>query len=207
MRSIGINTLLKKKFDVYEFSDEWYESFNSPEKNFKALIYGLPGNGKTEFCIKWAKYLTKFGKVYYNSHEQGISKSLQDAAVRNALDEVAGKLIFGNKETLTEMTDRLGRRNSPKIVFIDSLDYMNLTDGQYKVLTERFPRKAFVIICWEKSNTPQSNYAKKIEYMADIKIRVQDFIAYPRCRFGGNIPFVIWDKPRKKNSPNLFNQL
>jgi len=205
MRGIGINQLLNKEFDVYEFADAWYASFNSPEKNFKALVYGLPGNGKTEFCIKWAKYLTQFGKVYYNSFEQGVSKSLQDAATRNNLKEVSGKMIFGNKETLEEMTDRLSRRNSPKIIFIDSLDYMNFTDGQYKQLTERFPKKAFIIICWEKSQKPQSNYAKKIEYMVDVKIRVQNFKAYPRCRFGGNVPYVIWNKPKAKPERNLFN--
>jgi len=41
--------------------------------------------------------------------------------------------------------------------------------------------------------------------MVDIKIRVQNFKAYPRCRFGGNVPYVIWNKPKAKQERNLFN--
>ena len=205
MRAIGVNQLLQKKFDVYRFDGKWYDSFAHPEKNFKMVVYGHPGNGKTEFCIQLAKYLAQFKKVYYNTFEQGLSQSLQDAAVRNKLQEVSGKLIFGNREKFKEMMARLDRRNAPQIVFIDSRDYMRLTTNQYKKITERHPRKAFIIICWKSGTRPKGAYAKDMEYMADIKLDVRNYKAYPRCRFGGNAPFVIWDKPHNRKR-DLFNQ-
>lgn len=205
MRAIGIKDFLARTFDIYPFQDEWKRSFAEPERNFRMIIYGHPGNGKTEFSIKLAKHMAQFTKVYYNSFEQGISKSLQDSLVRNKMEEVAGKIIFGDKETFQEMHNRLQRRNAPQVVFIDSRDYMNLTGHQYKELIEANPRKAFVIICWESGGRPKGEHAKAIEYMCDIKVHVRNFKAFPRCRFGGNEPYVIWKKPGNQ-SRNLFNQ-
>lgn len=193
-RSIGVTEFMNRKFDTYEFDNEWLRSFGIPEKNFRMIVYGHSGNGKTEFCLKLAKYLAGFTKVYYNSFEQGISKTLQDAIIRNNMEEVKGKLIFGDKETFAEMVTRLSKRASPRVVFIDSRDYINLTNEQFKMLTKKFSRKAFVIICWESAGKPKGEYAKAIEFMCDIKVNVRAFNAYPRSRFGGNEKFVIWDR-------------
>lgn len=192
---------------MYDFKGTWYDSFAEPEKNFRMLVYGKPGNGKTEFCIQLAKYLAKYTKVYYNSFEQGISKSLQDAVLRNNMMEVAGKVIFGDKETHEEMKARLQSRNSPNVVIVDSRDYMNMTTREYIELIELYPRKSFVIICWESAGKPKGEYAKAIEFMVDIKVHVRNFRAYPRCRFGGNKPFVIWEKGARQNEQkDLFSQ-
>lgn len=192
--AIGIRQFLDRKFDAFEFDGKFRDSFGLPEKNFRMIIYGHPGNGKTEFSLQLAKYLARFRKVYYNSYEQGISKSLQDAVRRNKMEEVAGNLIFGDGETFTEMMERLSSRSAPQIVFIDSRDYMNLTSHQFKQLIDEHPRKAFIVICWEAGGKPKGEHGKAIEYMADIKVHVEKFRAHPRCRFGGNQPYIIWDK-------------
>lgn len=193
-RAIGVKDFLKRKFVCYEFDGEWEEAFGQPEVNFSMIVYGKSGNGKTEFCIKFAKYLSRFAKVYYNSFEQGVSKSLQDALIRNNMEEVEGAVIFGDKESLSEMMARLKKKHSPRIVFIDSRDYMHLKADEFKLLTETFKHKAFVVICWEQSGKPQGQPAKDIEYLSDIKVRVANFIALPRSRFGGNAPYVIWKR-------------
>lgn len=199
-RAIGVKDFLKRKFVCFPFDGEWAETFGEPETNFKMIVYGASGNGKTEFCIKFAKYCSQFAKVYYNSFEQGVSKSLQDALLRNNMEEVEGQVIFGDKESLTEMVIRLKKKHSPRIVFIDSRDYMNLKAEEFKLLTTTFPHKAFVIICWESSGRPKGEPAKDMEYMCDIKVRVKNFTANPRCRFGGNKPYVIWKRHEQQHT-------
>lgn len=191
-RSIGINDLLNRSFVTYEFGGEWLDSFGEVERNFRMLVYGESGNGKTEFIVQLAKYLSGFGKVYYNSFEQGASKSLQAAFIRNNMQEVSGKLVIGDKDPFDHLVKKMGSRNSPKFCIIDSLDYMELTAEQYKELVEKFPHKSFVIICWSAGRRPKLQAAKDIEYMADIKVRVHEYKAFPRSRFGGNAPFVVW---------------
>lgn len=205
MRAIGISDFLSRSFDTYPFEGRWRDSFGEPEKNMRVIIWGNPGNGKTEFCIQLAKQMAQFTKVYYNSFEQGICKTLQDALVRNAMQEVNGKVIFGNMETFDEMCERLASRNAPQVCIIDSRDYMNLTTAQFKRLIEAHPRKAFVIVCWESGGKPRGEFAKQIAFMCDVKIHVRDFIAHMRSRFGGNKNFVIWDrKPKSGEQTKLF---
>lgn len=197
-RAIGVGDLINKNFVTYDFTGEWADSFGEVERNFRMLLYGDSGNGKTEFVVQFAKYLAGFGKVYLNSFEQGLSKSLQTAFIRNDMMEVAGDLIIGDKDSFTEIMRRMGARNSPKFCIIDSLDYMNLTAEQYKELVETYPHKSFVIVCWSAGRKPKMQAAKDIEYMADIKVRVHEYKAYPRSRFGGNVPYVIWPEYWKK---------
>lgn len=198
MRAVGVKEFLARKFVTFDFDGQWEASFGKPERNFSMLVYGASGNGKTDFCVKLAKYCAGFGRVYYNSFEEGVSKTLQNALKRNNMQEVAGKVVFGDRESYGDMMKRLGKRNSPHFIFIDSRDYMELTHGQYKKMRDQFPRKSFVVISWSKNGKPYGEHAKKIQYMVDIKVNVRQFKAYPRCRFGGNEPFVIWDGWQKK---------
>lgn len=200
MAAIGISEFLKINFTELPFDGEWLASFGKPEKNFKALVYGEPGNGKTEFMVKLTKYLAQFTKVYYNSYEQKFSKSLQDAIRRNNLHEVTGRVIFGDGEPYSKMLHRLSQRNAPGACIIDSRDYMGLTDKQLQYMIEKFPNKIIIVICWEQAQKPKGQHAKSMLFMVDIKIRVVDFRAQMRSRYGGNNDFVIWDKPGSKGA-------
>ncbi len=200
MATTGITDFLAKKYKELDFDGEWLESFGKPEKNFKCCVYGASGNGKTEFIIKLAKYMAKFTKVYYNSHEQKFSKSLRDSLRRNNMQEVNGKVIFADGESVEEMEERLSKKNSPGAIIIDSRDYMKLTIDQFIRLVETFPHKCFIVICWSSGKEPKGQHAKDIEYCCDVKILVKDFKAHMRSRFGGNKPFVIWDKGATKSS-------
>lgn len=200
MRAIGISDFLDRKFITYDFTDSFADSFGEPERNMKVIIWGNPGNGKTEFCIQLAKYMAGFTKVYYNSFEQGICKTLQDALRRNNMMEVAGRVIFGDQETFEEMLERLSGKNAPQVVVIDSRDYLNLTTTQFKRLIDEHPRKCFIVVCWESGGKPRGEYAKQIAYMCDVKIHVRDFVAYPRSRFGGNQKFIIWNRKPQAGS-------
>ncbi|MEZ5017363.1 MAG: hypothetical protein R2800_09950 [Flavipsychrobacter sp.] len=194
MQTIGVKQLLQKKFKELQFEGRWQASFGNPEVNFKCLIHGESGNGKTRFCVMYAKYLTQFKKVLYVSEEEGISKTIQQAFRDEDMHEVSKRLILAEKTTFTELVDYLSKRNRPDIIFIDSLDYLRLTTEQFKQLVKLFPKKSFVIVAWGKGDFPKSQYAKDVEFMCDIKIRVNKYVAYPRSRFGGNLPFIIWEE-------------
>lgn len=192
-RSVGISELLEANFDTYAFKDEWLKSFGEPEKNFKMLMFGRPKQGKTELAMKLSKYLTKFGNVYYNSFEQGKSKSLQDAAKRNNIKEVKGKLVFGNRDDFETMKHKL-KNGKSRFCIIDSRDYIDLNFEQWKELTETFKYKSFIILCWEQGGKPKGDHAKAIMHTVDIAVHVSNFRAKCFSRFGGNEPFIIWNK-------------
>lgn len=150
-------------------------------------------------------------KVYYNSMEEGDSKTMQEAMIRVGMGEITnGKFILGDRDTLQEMIEKL-EKNKAHLVVIDSRDYMKMTTDQYKQLTTRFPRKSFIIICWEQSGKPLGKYAKDIEFMVDMVTHVADHIALTNGRFGANLLFDVWPgKNRRKHGAipqqgGLFN--
>lgn len=197
-RALGVTEFLSKKFVEFEFTDKWLKAMGKPETNFKVIIYGKPKNGKTEFCIQFAKYLTNFGKVLYNSFEQGHSKSLQDAFIRQNMTDVRGKIIVTHKEKYTEMFNRLKKKKSPNIVFIDSLQYIKLSIEQWKELIETFPKKVFVVISHASGDEPKGSSAEAIQYDVDISVQVKGFAAHCQGRFGGGDSIIIWEEGYKR---------
>ena len=77
MKTIGVSNFINKKFDIFPFEGEWKESFGEPEKNFQMIIYGDPGNGKTEFSVKFAKYLAGLEKCCIAVMNKGFQKAFR----------------------------------------------------------------------------------------------------------------------------------
>lgn len=197
-RALGVTEFLAKRFDEFEFDQHWLQALGKPEKNFKAIIIGKPKNGKTEFCIMFAKYLTKFGRVLYNSFEQGHSKSLQDAFIRQNMQEAKGRIIVTHKEKYDEMHHRLKVKKSPNIVFIDSVQHIKLTQDQWKQLISDFPKKVFVVISHATGDEPKGGTAEFIQYDVDISILVKGFKAHCQGRFGGGDDIIIWEEGHQR---------
>jgi len=173
--------------------EEWRSHLGNLSENFRMIIEGKSGHGKTEYVLKLSKMLAMhYGKVHLNSVEQGKSDSFKEAFDRCNMHEVeSGKWMLGGKQMreFDYYFKRMQRPNSGRVLIIDSLDYFSLTLAQFKQLHERFPHKSIIIIAW---NNPMDSHAKKIKYMCDIKVEINDFEAKIRSRFGGNKPLVIW---------------
>ena len=113
-RAISNKNVLQARFNVAEFDGAFKASFGRPELRGTWLIYGGSGCGKTTFVMELCKYLTRFGRVAYNSLEQGLSLSLQKAWERVNMAEAGTRIILLDKESLKELTARL-KKTDPAI--------------------------------------------------------------------------------------------
>ncbi len=192
--TIGITQFLNKKFKKVEtLHEDWQSHLGGVHVDTKICIYGESANGKTEYCLQLAKAFAKAGlKVYYNSAEQGISATLQAGIKRQNLKEVAGKVLF-IKESWQQMIDRLDKRKSPQVIFIDSRDFFQLTYKEFVSFCEKFTNKIIVIICQADGSEPKGKSGSSIKFHCDVKIRVKGFKAYPSGRLGGFNAYVIWE--------------
>ncbi len=177
-----------------DFTDNWKESFGVPEQSGVWLIWGNSGNGKTRFSLQLAKQLAKFGRVVYNSLEEGASLSLQKAIIETRMNEVANNFSVLDRESLDDLKIRLHKRRSPDIILIDSYQYTGMNKRQYIALKEEFKNKLFIFISHAEGRQPEGRSAKFVKYDADVKIWVEGYKAFPVTRFGGGEPFVIWNK-------------
>lgn len=174
------------------FTGRWRASFGEPERGGSFLIWGNSGNGKTRFALQLCKYITKFGKVAYNSLEEGASLSMQMAFDELNMNEVSKKLILLDQEPIDELIVRLEKHKSPHVIAIDSVQYSGLTYAAYKALRARFPKKLFVLVSHADGKLPAGNVAKRIRYDSFVKIWVEGYRAQPLSRYGGGEPFIIW---------------
>jgi len=191
-RAVSVSELLAARYKVMDFDDEFFESFGAPEMTGSWLIWGPPKNGKTRFVLQLCKYMTRFGRVAYNSLEEGASQSMKSAFIECGMEEVKNRIILLNNEPVSEMKERLRRHKSPDIVVIDSLQYTGMSYADYKSLKDEFRNKLFLIISHADGKEPASRVARSVRFDAFVAIRVEGFRAFPFSRYGGGKQFEIW---------------
>jgi len=192
-RALYPTQLVSKKMATMAFDGPWLALVGQPERSGSWLIWGNSGNGKTSFALQLAGYLTRFGRVAYNSLEEGISESLKRSVKINGLVGIKN-LILLDKEPLDELTERLERPKSPAIVIIDSIQYTGLNYRDYKNLRDSFRNKLFVFVSHAEGREPAGRTARSIRYDANVKIYIEGYVAYAVSRYGGGKPYVIWEQ-------------
>lgn len=194
-RAVSVDEITRKKFIELDLPPEFKKLLGTPERSGIWIIWGESFNGKTSFAMQLAKALTKSGKVYYNTLEEGARKSMQNAVIAQNMQEVKTKFLIGNRESVEDLKERLRRKKSPDIIFIDSLQYTGLNKKEYKLLKEEFSNKLFIFISHADGKNPEGSLARFVKYDSDVKIRVEGYKAMCLSRLGGEKePYIIWAK-------------
>lgn len=193
-RAYSVDNILTKKFDLLEFENEWKEFLGCPDKAFSATIWGNRTNGKTALAIAWAKYLTTFGKVAYNSLEEGFSHTIQMAIKRNYMEDLDNPFQLLDKEPFEEMWERMTKPKSPDFVFVDSVQVTKINKNTAIDFMDemKYKKKGVIWVSQASGKEPKGSLADDIAYYSDIKIWVEGFKAFPDGRLnGGGEPYVI----------------
>lgn len=196
-RPYSCTDILTKKYNTIDFEGAWRDLCGTPELSGCWIIYGESGNGKTSFAMQLAKYLTHFEKVYYNSIEEGLSLSIKRCVKQVKMQEVKSRFWLLDKEDIPTVEKRLRKKQSPNIIFFDSIQYMGLNKDQIKDLVDRYPNKLFIFISHAKKGEPRGSTAEAVKYHANIKIQVVGYKAYAVSRYSEGsttIPYTIWEK-------------
>ena len=200
-RAKSVAEILKYKPKALPFTGAWFDSFGRPELSGCWLIWGNSGNGKTRFTLRLCKYLAAFGRVAYNSLEEGLSLSMQTAIKGVGMQEVARRFVLLDKEPMDELRARLRQQKSPDVVVIDSIQYSGLDKISAKALVDAFPRKLFIFVSHADGKNPAGRTASAIRFHAGVKLWVEGYrIPVPVSRFkeGKCAPFVIWEEGAKR---------
>lgn len=207
VRAYSNRSVLAKRFKVADFEGAWLDSIGRPELRGVWHVYGDSGHGKTTFCLQLAKYLAGFGRVLYNSLEQGLSRSMQRAWQDAGMAEAGSRVRLLDRMPMAELIELLCKRQSPEIVIIDSSHYwrrLRMTDVDY--LRAKFRKKLFIFISHKErgSNEPKGQVAKDIKFDADVKVFVEGFRAMITSRYAmpdlgeGGADYIIWQEGADK---------
>jgi adenylate kinase family enzyme len=101
-RALSVHDLLSFKAKVMEFEGRWEASFGCPEMSGCWLVWGESGSGKTTFAMQLCRYLTRFGRVAYNSLEEGMSESLRSTVAAAGMEDCSRRFIILDREPIVD---------------------------------------------------------------------------------------------------------
>lgn len=189
----GVKEVLSMKYETLEFDGEWKDAFDNPERRGVWMIWGNSGNGKTTFAMRLAKYLCRFGRVAYDSMEEGACLNIRNLMARENMMDVNGKFLLIDNENMEQLDLRLHRQKSPDIVIIDSFQYAGMNYRQYIEFKEHNRNKLIIFVSHADGKFPNGRAARSVMYDASLKIYVEGFCAYSKGRFKGPIGYyMIW---------------
>lgn len=180
----GVRELLSMKFETLPFEGEWYDAFANPESRGVWIVWGSSGSGKTTFVLKLCKELCKYGRVLYNSLEEGVSLTMQEAVRRNDMLEVNRRFLL-TSETIEELDLRLKRQKSPDFVVIDSLQYTRMSHEDFIKFKDKHCNKLLIFVSHARGKNPNGRVAEKVLYHASLKVYVEGKRAHCLGRFIG----------------------
>ena len=186
-------TMRKKTLD---FTGEFYEAFGNPEMCGVWFIWGGSGNGKSSFIMQLCKELAKFGKVAYDSLEEGTCLTMQNTLKRFDMHEVNRRFQILDCEPIAELSERLLKQKAPDFIVIDSFQYAQLSYKQYLEFKAKHKNKLIIFISHADGKQPAGRSAKSVMYDASLKMYVEGYKAVSKGRFigpnGGK--YIIWNE-------------
>ena len=198
-KALSMVDLMRKNREVYAFEGALQEAFGQPEQNGVWFIWGRSGNGKTSFVLQLCKELTRYGKVAYDSLEEGDSLTMQNALMRVGMGDVGRRFILLN-ESLKELDTRLKRRRSPDIVVVDSFQYAHIDLKQYEEFIDLHKNKLIIFVSQADGLKPWGRTAQSAMYSASLKIWVEGYRAISKGRYRGNLGYYTDRKSTRLNS-------
>lgn len=197
-RILSAKQVLTIKFDTIRLGGGWDECVGEIETTGIWFIWGNSGNGKTSAVVSLCKELSAFGKVLYNSREEGVSLTMQNTLRRYGMGELGSRFQLANM-SLQELDEKISQQRSPKFVVLDSFQFMGLTYKDFRAFCEKHKNKMLIFVSRTRGRQPEGRAAISAMYDASCKIWVEGYKAFSKGRFVGTTgEMTIWDEGAKK---------
>lgn len=197
-RTLSAKQVLTIKFDTIRLGGGWDECVGEIETTGIWFIWGNSGNGKTSAVVSLCKELSAFGKVLYNSREEGVCLTMQNTLRRYGMGELGSRFQLANM-SLQELDEKISQQRSPKFVVLDSFQFMGLTYKDFRAFCEKHKNKMLIFVSRTRGRQPEGRAAISAMYDASCKIWVEGYKAFSKGRFVGTTgEMTIWDEGAKK---------
>jgi hypothetical protein len=164
-----LEDISKITFKTFDLSDSKFSIIGNPSIDFKMLLWGFSGSGKTTYSIELLDVLSKYGKTIFLSSEEKINESLKLKLqkIKNpniSLASIKGiSFIRLNKY----LTDSLF-----EIIVIDSITDIGFTNNEFKKLM-KIDKAIIYIAQATKGNTYRGDSI--IAHESDVTIRMENY--------------------------------
>lgn len=196
-KALTVNNVMNQRVERLELSEPFYQAFGNPQNFGVWFIWGSSGSGKSTFVMQLAKELARDHKLAHNTLEEDTD----DAEYIDRMKLVGMQDVKANHHSIQYYYDHLSqylaKRDSPKVVIIDSAHYFFRTFAQYlefKAKWVRQEKKILILTGSAKGEYPASEMLLQIMQDAKMKINVSGYAAICKGRTigpnGGE--FIVW---------------
>lgn len=191
-RAVSVSEILQKKYETLPLEGAWRGAFGEPESKGIWFIWGRSGSGKSTFTLQLCKELTKYGRVLYDSLEEGTSLTMRNALVRVGMQDVSRRFVLVS-ESVESLSLRLSKRKSADIAVVDSFQFAQLTYKKFHDFVSSHKSKLLIFVSQCDGTNPTGRSARSAMYDAGLKIWVEGYRAYSKGRtFGDAGYYDIW---------------
>jgi KaiC/GvpD/RAD55 family RecA-like ATPase len=192
-RAFSPTEILKMKKKIIQLGGAWHDAFGNIERSGVIFIWGNSGNGKSSFVMQFCKELAKFGRVIYNSLEEGVGYTMQSTLDRFGMSEADRHLLLVGGESAEELSERLLRRKSADFIVIDSFQYFQISYKNYLKFKELHKDKLLIFISHADGKYPAGRTARSVMFDSMLKIWVEGYRAFSKGRFIGELGYYnVW---------------
>jgi uridine kinase len=201
IKALNVANILNQIVHRIPFKDEWFEAFKEPQDKGVWFIWGGSGSGKSTFILLLCKALAMLEyKVFLNLMEEETDDTdFIDRINFNEMNEVE-KHFLARSYDYNDLVIYLKRKQSAKVVVIDSATYFFESFDQYKDFKKMFKDKIIIITGHANGKNPKSALEDAIMFDAKMKIFVNGYLALCKGRTigpnGGR--FIIWEDGYKR---------
>ena len=199
-KALTVANILNQTVSRIPFEGDWYQAFRQPQDKGVWLAWGGSGSGKSTFILQLAKALAKCN---YNTflnlcEEETDDTDFMDRVEMCQMSDVSDKFL-ARSYNHHELCEYLDRRNSPKVVIIDSATYFFDNFEQYMAFKRKYRNKIIIITAHARGVNPKEELETRIMYDAKMKIYINGYLALCKGRTigpnGGR--FIIWHEGYK----------
>jgi uridine kinase len=199
-RALTVANIQNQKISRIPFIGEFLDAFGKPQDKGVWFIWGDSGSGKSTFVMQLAYALAKiFSVLYVLLEEETDDSDYIDRTKLVGMQDVASNFHTAS-DSYDDLVKRLEKRNSPKVVIIDSLPYFKIDFEKYLKLKQKFKKKIFIYVGHADGKKPRTKFQEDVMYDAKMKIYINGFLAICKGRTIGRNggKFIIYEEGYSK---------
>ncbi|SNA78968.1 P-loop NTPase family protein [Flavobacterium psychrophilum] len=196
-KALTVANIINQRVKRILFTWKWYDAFKQPQDKGVWFVWGGSGSGKSTFVMMLCKEMALLKhKVFFNLLEEETDDTdfieRVDMLEMNDVEDC----FLVKTYNYDEMIIYLKRKNSAKVVVIDSATYFFESFEQYQNFKKMFRDKIIIITGHARGNNPKFELEDRIKFDAKMKIFVNGYLALCKGRTigpnGGR--FIIWQE-------------
>jgi hypothetical protein len=175
MEVASVKDIKTMRFKALTLPSKYRQLLGKVPANFRMLLWGSPGHGKSSLALTIANDIGKFVKTLYVSAEESLQSATLSSRIKR-FKANARNLMF-NDSNNPDILDKIIMTQNPKFVVIDSVNVMIGKTEAIINLMLKYPEVGFIIIAQATKDRKKYAGLGSLAHAVDIVVNVRSGMA------------------------------